>query len=571
MSAKFASEIAPSLTAIKLKTGREIALEPGSVLALVGANNSGKSHFLRQLQSILYDGTVGYVDRSAGLIKGVDIFWPEGDTASYLRQVAKLNFKESNSIYMPNLPEDFHGQGMISPSYISSMGVKPSKFGLFVEAFVRYDDPVSRISEANKLSASMGESMLTKLQRQNEVFEQARQYFKSVFDEEFHIARPDDRSLWYYVGEKGPTDTSLSDPYSEDLRNFYATAPRLDLQGYGMRSVFGLLARLLTDSRPIALIDEPDAFLHPPQAARLGEIIAEICKTQGRQVVCATHNRSFLGGLCRGRESSVRIERLQREQRLGRSGVFSSDAVDPRFWEEARNESRIRFTTVLDSLFYGVAVLVENEKDALFYEAAIQKYVETAGSSGHQMADQILFVPVSGKNNFASTAKLLRKLKTPTVVLGDLDVLDAPEYVEQLLEGLLGDEWMEERPRIGQLGARFACAFGLGEKFFDLNKKEKSLYRTKSEILFKNGPELTDVDSSLGALLSELARFGLLLVPVGEMEDLFPQISKGGAGKAEWPRKAIDAGALEVENIKDFAKDILETCQNALSQKTEKS
>ncbi|MGZ3471666.1 MAG: AAA family ATPase [Isosphaeraceae bacterium] len=50
---------------------------------------------------------------------------------------------------------------------------------------------------------------------------------------------------------------------------------QLDEQGDGIRSFVGIVVALLILNRGLFLIDEPEAFLHPPQAYRIGAFIAE--------------------------------------------------------------------------------------------------------------------------------------------------------------------------------------------------------------------------------------------------------------------------------------------------------
>ncbi|WP_304722163.1 AAA family ATPase [Conexibacter sp. CPCC 206217] len=46
--------------------------------------------------------------------------------------------------------------------------------------------------------------------------------------------------------------------------------PLVPDQGDGMRSFIGLLLTILSSSHPLILVDEPEAFLHPPQAVSWG-------------------------------------------------------------------------------------------------------------------------------------------------------------------------------------------------------------------------------------------------------------------------------------------------------------
>ena len=64
-----------------------------------------------------------------------------------------------------------------------------------------------------------------------------------------------------------------------------------------MRSFASVILHLLAPITPsILLLDEPEAFLHPPQARLLGEIIAKE-KSHRAQLFVATHSSDVLQGL----------------------------------------------------------------------------------------------------------------------------------------------------------------------------------------------------------------------------------------------------------------------------------
>ena len=64
-----------------------------------------------------------------------------------------------------------------------------------------------------------------------------------------------------------------------------------------MRSYASVILHLLAPITPsILLLDEPEAFLHPPQARLLGEIIAAERPSRA-QLVVATHSPDVLHGL----------------------------------------------------------------------------------------------------------------------------------------------------------------------------------------------------------------------------------------------------------------------------------
>lgn len=90
------------------------------------------------------------------------------------------------------------------------------------------------------------------------------------------------------MGETPPFEHDSGVPAAGYLTALRAL-PLLEQQGDGMRSYMGLLLHILGGAHQITLIDEPEAFLHPPQARLLGRTLAN--RSVGRQqVFLATHS-----------------------------------------------------------------------------------------------------------------------------------------------------------------------------------------------------------------------------------------------------------------------------------------
>ncbi|MGW3149098.1 AAA family ATPase [Streptomyces sp. NPDC001177] len=86
------------------------------------------------------------------------------------------------------------------------------------------------------------------------------------------------------VGDPG-IPTPKIDRVTEEYLSALASLPGLMQQGDGMRSLLGLLVPLVTSLYPIVFIDEPEAFLHPPQATALGRILGAHFRAQ-QAVAC---------------------------------------------------------------------------------------------------------------------------------------------------------------------------------------------------------------------------------------------------------------------------------------------
>src|SRR5436190_2084431 len=89
--------------------------------------------------------------------------------------------------------------------------------------------------------------------------------FRAAFKTDLVLNRGGGKVIAFHVGDKpelSGSDDSLSPSYFERLRQL----PFLHQQGHGMRSFVGCTLHAFTSPAFIHLLDEPEAFLHPPHA-----------------------------------------------------------------------------------------------------------------------------------------------------------------------------------------------------------------------------------------------------------------------------------------------------------------
>ena len=91
-------------------------------------------------------------------------------------------------------------------------------------------------------------------------------------------------------------------------------ASRLSDEGDGFRSFVSVLLSVIGRNKPIFLLDEPEAFLHPPYARRMGELLMNHLSNneQLESAFISTHSSYLLQGLLSGDCGDVQIIRLER-------------------------------------------------------------------------------------------------------------------------------------------------------------------------------------------------------------------------------------------------------------------
>ena len=181
-----------------------------------------------------------------------------------------------------------------------------------------------------------------------------------------------------------------------------------------MRSFATVILRTLAQATmTIILLDEPEAFLHPPQARLLGELIAKE-RASNRQLFIATHSQDVLQGLLNVTPDNLRIIRLQR-----RGNVNSVKELDKGLAKKISSDSIMKFSSVLSGIFHKRVIICESDSDCMFYSAIL----DAPSVHGTESPD-VLFVQAGGKQRMAVLAETLRGLDVMVDVIADIDVLN---------------------------------------------------------------------------------------------------------------------------------------------------
>jgi hypothetical protein len=210
------------------------------------------------------------------------------------------------------------------------------------------------------------------------------------------------------------------DKVTDNIRlaaNDFAKYELLEQQGDGLRSYATSLLGILTPDRPVTLIDEPESFLHPPQAFAFGRWLATYA-SDSRQVIAATHSVDILrGAISTGR--NVTVCRLARTDLVTSVSILGTESVR----DIARNPL-LSASRVLDAAFSNGAVITEADGDRAFYERVA---VSINRSSNYH------FTNGQGKQSLPQAVQSLRTLGIPVAVITDLDIIrDDSDYMRIL-------------------------------------------------------------------------------------------------------------------------------------------
>lgn len=407
------------LTKIVFNNGQEI--QPGNLTVIVGPNNAGKS---RTLKDIAQQTTK---ERPQPGVVVNDVEWTTPQNLQELRKTYGLeSYQDENANWIfrtlaPELSEErqvhthFWSTCEQDSQYLSNKFQFAANFGVAMVAFITTEHRLQLVKEsasaahekqeANLLQAlyNAGSSLETDIQ----------ELVKRAFDKEIKLDFTVLQRLLLRVGKD--FSSIPSDP--RDARQLMQQYEKLDDQGDGIRSFVGIVTALLSTKRNVLLIDEPEAFLHPPQAFRIGEFIAEQASNK-RQIILSTHSADLLRGLL-SKTTDINIIRIDRRDE---TNYFNT--LDPSRLKELVNDPLLSSARVLDGLFYSGVVVVEADSDGRFYQAACAKRKNNL---------DLYYVNADSKQTVPKITALYRDMGVRYVGIVDFDVLnDSAEFRRQL-------------------------------------------------------------------------------------------------------------------------------------------
>ena len=544
----------PSVTfeSITFSDGTTIEIAPTDVVVLVGPNNAGKSLALRELEA-----QVGGKLETTMVVSSVKP--RQVGTGESFEELVRANAEVTTNALGNGL--DIRGYGIhFSMGGWDLQRMWPLQIQVFRPLFCRRIPTESRITDSNPADAidtlSETASHPLHLLYDDRVELRMSEHFRQAFGDDLILYRAGGSKCHLLVGERlipNEGEDRISASYCERL---LASSVRLEDQGDGMRSFASVILHLLAPITPsILLLDEPEAFLHPPQARVLGEIIATE-KSNRAQLFVATHSPDVLHGLIDVAPEHLRVLRIQRDGNVNRVKELDKDLV-----RKISGDPLMKYSGVMSGVFHQRVVICEADTDCMFY-SSILDVPEVHGSR----TPDVLFVHGNGKHRMAALAETLVALDVPVDVVADIDVLRENVVLERLVRALGGD-WDRIQPLAHSVRTAIEhhrARLTAGDIKDKVDTILESVPRTeelptskRSEIegIFREVSQWDTVKRAgdaaiprgqptqqfqgLQALCKEI---GLWIVPVGELEGFCKSVS--GKGPA-WVQQVIEQRNLE--------------------------
>ena len=227
----------------------------------------------------------------------------------------------------------------------------------------------------------------------------------------------------FCLAETLPAKPELERSLDDEALAFYAGTRRMEEASDGVKAYTGILSAVLSTDFDLILIDEPEAFLHPPLARRLGFFLTDIARERKSTVFASTHSADFLAG-CVQSGSSVDVVRLTYDQGVAGARLLSSSRLTT-----LMRDPLLRSTGVLSSVFYRGAIVCESDTDRAFYSEVNDRLLRFSDGG----VEDSVFLNAQNWQTCANITAALREMGIPAASIVDLDVLLSSDFSRLLV------------------------------------------------------------------------------------------------------------------------------------------
>lgn len=529
---------------ITFNNGVSLDVEKNSIVVFVGPNNAGKSQTLKDIYSLSENG------QNSVVVSGIEIT-KNGASLFELLDSISTGKKDGEYTYY-----DVLGKRMVLFNALTRRFPSSPYYGSLRSLFIVELNTAARLSICNP-PTNIARNAPKAHPIHYAAFEPAHRKwlsdnFKKAFNVEVTPNILNGANIPLCIGEP----VSLSGAYAGEQERLEAYAKvlsgykQVQDQGDGIKSFTGILLYLMLDYFRTYLIDEPESFLHPPQARIMGQIIGETLSGD-QQAFISTHSEDVVKGLLEACPERMTIVRITRE---GDSNSFS--ILDNEKLGTVWSDPLLKYSNIMSSLFHKTVVLCESDSDCRMYSLIEGHLKQAAGRYS-----ETLFIHCGGKQRMARIASALRALDIDVRLIPDIDVMNDENVFRGILQAF-GIGWDEvkadykaivsnlhsPKEKVSRAQAKVligAVLDGSGEQFLSpdetakINEAVSTVSKWKA--LKLSGAAAIPAGDAARAFrqVDQLLRsHGIYIVPVGELERFIPTV--GGHGP-DWTSRVLEA------------------------------
>lgn len=482
-----------------------LSLKHNSIIVFTGANNSGKSQVLKDIENSLNAS-----DKTPHIVV-------KNSECEYYGTIAEKTFFNKR-FYMNKRGEyqSFELDYSFDSDTLQAWWENHTLYNGIHKLFVKRLNTEIRLISSNALNRSDQPERhpIYKLNNNEPLAQKLSDYFRQAFDVDLIVNRNEIRTIPLHIGQ-APNKTAFTIDKQDDYYNQVAALPKLQEQGDGMRSFASILLDTFTSDYSITLIDEPEAFLHPPQARILGKMLAKN-NPDNRQLLISTHSEDFLQGLLDADNENVTVIRIHREKNINRMSILQNNQIK-KLW----SNPLLRYSNILSELFHEKVVVCESDYDCLFYQAIMDAVYENK----KEIAPDLLFTHCGGKTRIKDVVSALKAVNIPVVAICDFDLLNASQNF---------------KPIIASFGLDWKTTLSADMKIIYDSMNAKSSGENDAWTQIKKIRKVGfsgDAPAAYERVEAVCKSVGLFVVPVGEMECFDKTVNKE---KKDWVYNVLE-------------------------------
>ncbi|WP_107923474.1 AAA family ATPase [Lysinibacillus parviboronicapiens] len=498
-------------------TDSKLSFRPQEINVIVGPNNSGKSLLLREILQYVStqqpQNEYHLIDKIKLIHKStIEIEEILDKRIRNKNHTEHVNIIDSNGHITETIDENIFKQ-----SYFQSELIDPYIEGFLIRFLVGQSTLLlngqTRLDSLKwKDFTTIGETnfnynnVVNKIINDDSIYNKLQEYVYDAFKLYPEIKINGSMAQIVLSNSKIPEDFRLS--IKPEANEFLKNAQNNENTSDGRKAYIGIISEIISGKPNTILLDEPEAFLHPPLARKLGNVISKLGNAENKKIFISSHSSNFIMGCIEARVP-INIIRLTYEGEKATAKLLDNESLS-----NMMKNPLLRSTNVLDGIFFKNVIVTESDSDRVFYQEINQR-LKDFKPEWH--IDECLFLNAQNKQTVGWITKELRKIGIPTVSIIDLDLIKDGG-------GVFTDYLKSVNIPVSQHPGICTNKESIKNLFPNITQKNSPLKTHGIKYLSKDDKPL------LESFLSTLNTYGLFPVPIGELEAWLSEIPLEGHG-----------------------------------------
>ncbi|MBR5279291.1 MAG: ATP-binding protein [Clostridia bacterium] len=523
--------------------GKELAIAANDIVVFVGPNNAGKSQALKDLYALSEEKSPSVI------ISNITIRKFSSPISSVL---SKISAGTDQGTY---ISYSVLGHSMNIWSYTDEDFPKKNFYGDFRDLFIANLNTSARLTICNPPNSIRRDENKKHPIHYAAFDSQYRKWLSNSFKKAFEIELTPNTQFGSQIplciGKPVQLNGTYEDEQSrqEAYADILKTYKQVQNQGDGIKSFTGILLYLMLDYYCTYLIDEPESFLHPPQARIMGQIIGQTLSDQ-QQAFISTHSEDIIKGLLEACPERIKIVRITREDDTNHFSILNNAEFN-QVW----NDPLLKYSNIMASLFHKSVVLCESDSDCKLY-SIIESHIKQKDGK----YSETMFIHCGGKHRMSKIVTALRSLDINVKLIPDIDILNDQEVFKGVVESFgidfktiqsdynnIVSNLHSPKEKINRISAKTSINQVLDSSTnTDLSNREIRSIKEAISIISKwdslksagsNALPSGNATTSYKNIDQLLRSVGIFIVPVGELECFIKDV--GGHGP-EWVNTVLE-------------------------------